>query len=59
MKEVLYLPILMMLQKLSMFFSFSILFFIIIINSLRWIYDEEDGQFDNWDPMDQDAGTCL
>jgi ribosome silencing factor RsfS/YbeB/iojap len=22
----------------------------------EWIYDDEDGQFDNWDPMDQEAG---
>jgi hypothetical protein len=27
----------------------------------EWIYDDDDGQFDNWDPMDQSPGAfaCL
>jgi ribosome-associated protein len=26
------------------------------IGETEWIYDDEDGQFDNWDPMDEEAG---
>jgi len=26
------------------------------IAETEWIYDDEDGQFDNWDPMDEEAG---
>jgi len=29
------------------------------IAETEWIYDDEDGQFDNWDPMDEDPEKWL